>query len=38
MIRVLVWCENIQNKAQEDVKTAYPEGMRNIIANFLSKA
>jgi len=37
MINVLVWCENIQNKTQEDVIAAYPEGMHNTIANFLSE-
>ena len=36
MIRVLVWCENIQNKTQEDVIAAYPEGMHNTIAEFLN--
>ena len=36
MIKVLVWCENIQNKTQEDVIAAYPEGMHNTIAGFLS--
>ena len=36
MIRVLVWCENIQNKTQADVIAAYPEGMHNVIAGFLS--
>jgi len=36
MIRVLVWCENIQNKTQESVKAVYPEGMHNTIADFLS--
>ncbi|MCL2059308.1 MAG: ThuA domain-containing protein [Oscillospiraceae bacterium] len=35
MIKVLVWCENIQNKTQEDVKAAYPEEMHNTIAEFL---
>jgi len=37
MIKVLVWCENIQNKTQDDVKAAYPEGMHNTIADFLAK-
>ncbi|MCL2664298.1 MAG: ThuA domain-containing protein, partial [Defluviitaleaceae bacterium] len=37
MIKVLVWCENIQNKTQEDVRIVYPEGMHNTIANFLNK-
>ena len=36
MIRVLVWCENIQNKTQDNVKAAYPEGMHNTIAGFLN--
>ena len=36
MIRALVWCENIQNKTQADVIAAYPEGMHNTIAGFLS--
>ena len=36
MIKVLVWCENVQNKTQEDVIAAYPEGMHNTIAAFLS--
>ena len=35
MIKTLVWCENLQNKTQEDVKAAYPEGMHNTIAEFL---
>jgi len=37
MINVLVWCEDIQNKTQEDVKATYPEGMHNTIAEFLKK-
>ena len=37
MIKALVWCENIQNKTQEDVKATYPEGMHNTIAEFLSQ-
>ena len=37
MIKVLVWCENVQNKTQEDVIAVYPEGMHNTIADFLNK-
>lgn len=37
MIRVLVWCENIQNKTDDDVKAVYPDGMHNTIAKFLSE-
>jgi len=37
MIRVLVWCENIQNRKKEEVKAVYPEEMHNTIADFLSK-
>ena len=36
MIKALVWCEDVQNKTQEDVKATYPEGMHNTIAEFLS--
>ena len=37
MIKVLVWCENLQNRTQDDVKAVYPEGMHNTIADFLNK-
>ncbi|MCL2741627.1 MAG: ThuA domain-containing protein [Oscillospiraceae bacterium] len=36
MTKVLVWCENVQNKTQENVIAAYPEGMHNTLAGFLS--
>lgn len=36
MIRVLVWCENKQNKTDEAVKAVYSNGMHNTIADFLN--
>ena len=36
MIKVLVWCENRQNKTDEAVKAIYPNGMHNTIADFLN--
>ena len=35
MIRVLVWNEFRHEKTKEKVKEIYPEGMHNVIANFL---
>ena len=36
MIKVLVWCENQQNKTDDAVKAVYPNFMHNTIADFLN--
>ncbi|WP_264175735.1 hypothetical protein [Ructibacterium gallinarum] len=35
MIRVLVWNEYVHEKTEEAVKSIYPNGIHNAIAEFL---
>lgn len=37
MIRVTVWNENIHDRTDDEVKSLYPNGMHNFIAEFLQK-